>query len=183
MRELNNYETATLCDISHVNALNAVHRSATHGTLVDALRTRAAYAHVKAWNDGVILGIGVANAARIENKTHWYLVRSLYVATDVYAVEMRARTSRRLWTCGGRRWTHMGWLGSPRWTTASLRGCSSRSSLKKLLLRSTASRFVDVSVGRHVVFGQVPECDELRKGDGAGRARGLNHFFWLVRNF
>ena len=77
----------------------------------------------------------------------------------------------------------MGRMGVPWWTAASFRGCGLRSSLEKLLLRSATSRFVYVSVGRHVVFGQVPECDELRKGDRAGRARSLNHFFCLVRNF
>ena len=87
-----------MTNISHVNALNAIYRPTTHRTLVDALGARATYAHVKAWNDGVVLGIGVANAARIENEPDWNLIRSLHVATDVYAVEMRARTSCRLWT-------------------------------------------------------------------------------------
>lgn len=150
---------------------------------MDALRARAAYAHVKAWNDGMVLGIGVANAARIENKPDWNLIRTLHVATDVYAVEMRARTSCRLWSRGGWWWTHMGSMRGPWCTTTSFHRCGSRSSLEKLLLRSATSRFVYVSVRRHVVFGQVPESDELRKGDRAGRARSLNHFFCLVRNF
>ena len=95
---MNIYDIHVTNIISHVNTLNAVHRSTTHGTLVDALRACATDTHVKAWNDGVVLGIGVANAARIENKPDWDLIRSLHVATDVYAVEMRARTSRRLWS-------------------------------------------------------------------------------------
>ena len=84
--------------ISHVNALNAIYRTTANGTLVDALRACATDTHVKAWNDGVVLGIGVANAARIQNEPDWDLIRSLHVATDVYAVEMRTRTPRRLWT-------------------------------------------------------------------------------------
>ena len=82
----------------HKNALNAIYRPAAHGTLVDAQRARAAYAHVKAWNDGVVLGVGVANATRVQYKTDRGLFRSLHVAANVYAVEMRTRTSRRLWT-------------------------------------------------------------------------------------
>ena len=46
---------ATNMYISHKNTLNAIHRTATHGTLVDALRTRAAHAHMKARNYGVVL--------------------------------------------------------------------------------------------------------------------------------
>lgn len=93
---LNIYDTRVIN--LHKNALNAVHRSTAHGTLVDALRACATYAHVKAWNDGVVLGIGVANAARIENKPDRNLIRSLHVATDVYAVELCTRTSSRMWT-------------------------------------------------------------------------------------
>mgnify|MGYP006078798379 CR=1 FL=1 len=48
-----------------INALYAVNRSATHGTMLNAHRTRATDAHVKARHHRVILDIRVAYATCI----------------------------------------------------------------------------------------------------------------------
>lgn len=143
---------------SHENALNAIHWSAAHGTLVNAPGTRTAYTHVKAWNDCVVLGVGEANATRVQHKAHGNRICSLHVAADVYAVEMRTRASRRLRT---RVWW-VGWRRIVLCVAVAFPGCCTRTCRNELLLCDTPSCFVDVSIERHITLGEVPECDQLR---------------------
>ena len=130
---------------SNEDALEAVDRTAAQRALADAAGAASgAHAHVEARDDRVLLTVREADAAAEDVRLR--LRRSLFHGRHSYA--LHCRTAWR-----GRRQRDR----APR--------------LQKVALGAPPARVGDVSVGAHVAVGEVPQCEELREGDGMRRAR------------
>ena len=109
---------------SHVNTLDALCRTTTHGTRIYSLRAPLAHTHVKTRNYCMISHICVTNATCIQCSTHWATFGTLVFSTNMNAMDVRGRCSGSLHTRIGLRsltpqvWTVCGW------------GCTWTSSMK-----------------------------------------------------